>query len=115
MVLEAEEEESADEELRVVTQASVAWATDCPLDTSVFRAPRVCRPTWRLLCKVIDASRAVVVVRGVNDQWSVWEIRMHQSFDDEDDAYAFGEASDAAFEARGKPPRVWAVITFPDD
>src|SRR5437016_1845933 len=33
--------------------------------------------------KVIDVHHGVVAEREDDDQWSVWELRMHQSFDDE--------------------------------
>ena len=65
--------------------------------------------------KVIDARHGIVAEREDDDQWSVWELRMHQSFDDEFGAFSFGEASDAAFEARGKPPPLWTVMTFTPD
>ena len=64
--------------------------------------------------KVIDAHRTILATQEF-DEWSVWEIRMHQSFDDEMDAYTFGEASDAAHEARGKEPPIWKVVTFPNE
>jgi hypothetical protein len=63
--------------------------------------------------EVISADRAILATWESDDEWSLWEIRMHQSFDDEDDGYAFGQASDAAYLARGKEPPSWTVITFP--
>lgn len=64
---------------------------------------------------VIDARCGVVAMQEDNDQWSVWHLRMHQSFDDEVGAQTFGRATDAAFEARGKRPPRWTVLTFPGE
>ncbi len=63
---------------------------------------------------VIDDHRGVVAMQEFDGEWSwsVWELRLHQQFDDEEDAYGFGEASDAAYEARGEPPPRWTVMTF---
>ena len=68
-----------------------------------------------MVVTVIDVRRGVVAMQEDNDQWSVWDLRMHQSFDDEDGACTFGIASDAAFEARGKLPPRWTVLTFPGE
>ena len=68
--------------------------------------------------EVIDDRRGMVAMQEFKNgewSWSVWEIRLHQSFDEEEDAYSFGEASDAAYEARGEPPRRWTVIGFADE
>ena len=68
----------------------------------------------QIIVEVIDTRRRVVALREDNDQWSVWEMRMHQTFDDQTGARTFGRASDACFKARGKRPPRWTVISFLD-
>jgi hypothetical protein len=67
--------------------------------------------------EVIDDHRGVVAMQEFDGEWSwsVWELRLHQSFDDEEDAHTFGEASDAAYEARGEPPGVGGSLNRDPD